>query len=207
MSDCLHCDINQMVQERIDRGDADAATLTAMIVESLVDLILLAPDEDQSKVMADVLAHFGQVFLDASKDRSMGVCAGSVPFFQANVARVLVDMNLAFHQHQVIGLDFNAGAAQGFHEAGHIASSVDHPFGSLLLQFRDELLKFQRDGRVLKLGKERPVEIGRKKLDGQFTVHVKKVSQVWNLKSNIHGGAESQVVRSTKPTSSRLRLG
>src|SRR5438445_11987335 len=95
-------------------------------------------------------------------------------------------MNLAFHQHEVIGLDFNASAAQGFHEAGHIASSVDHPLGSLLLQFRDELLKFQRDGRVLKLGKERPVEIGRKKLDGQFTVHVKKVSQVWNLKSINH---------------------
>src|SRR6266478_2932181 len=51
---------------------------------------------------------FGQVLLDAGKDRSMGVCAGSVPFLEANVARVLVDMNLAFDQHQVIGLDFNA---------------------------------------------------------------------------------------------------
>src|SRR6058998_875895 len=95
-------------------------------------------------------------------------------------------MNLAFHQDEVIGFDFNASAAQGFHEAGHIASSVDHPFGSLLLQFRDELLKFQGDRRILELGKERSVEIGGKKLYGQFTVHIKKISQALSLKSINH---------------------
>jgi hypothetical protein len=66
MSDCLHCDIIQLVQERIDRGEGDLSDLAAMIVEALAELILLAPEQDQPKVMADVLAHFGQMFLEKS---------------------------------------------------------------------------------------------------------------------------------------------
>jgi hypothetical protein len=64
MSDCLHCDINELVRERIERGDADLAELTSMIVESLAELILLAPENEQAKVMADAMAHFGQMFLE-----------------------------------------------------------------------------------------------------------------------------------------------
>jgi hypothetical protein len=66
MSDCLHCDINELVRERIERGDADLAELTSMIVESLAELILLAPDSEQAKIMADALAHFGHMFLEKS---------------------------------------------------------------------------------------------------------------------------------------------
>jgi cytochrome c-type biogenesis protein CcmH/NrfF len=47
MSDCLHCDINQLVRQRIERG-ADLGELAAMMVESLTDLILLAPEEEQA---------------------------------------------------------------------------------------------------------------------------------------------------------------
>jgi hypothetical protein len=66
MSDCLHCDINELVRERIERGDADLAELTSMIVESLAELILIAPESEQAKVMADALAHFGHMFLEKS---------------------------------------------------------------------------------------------------------------------------------------------
>jgi len=66
MSDCLHCDINELVRERIERGDADLAELTSMIVESLAELILLAPEGDQAKIMADALAHLGHMFLEKS---------------------------------------------------------------------------------------------------------------------------------------------
>jgi len=66
MSDCLHCDINELVRERIERGDADLAELASMMVESLAELILLAPESDQSKIMADALAHFGHMFLEKS---------------------------------------------------------------------------------------------------------------------------------------------
>jgi ABC-type branched-subunit amino acid transport system substrate-binding protein len=64
MSDCLHCEINQLVQERFEGGDTDLAEMASMIVESLADLILLAPESDRSNLMAHALAAFGQIFLE-----------------------------------------------------------------------------------------------------------------------------------------------
>jgi hypothetical protein len=64
MSDCLHCDINDLIEKRLERDDADLADMTARVTESLVDLILLAPPTDQSKLMADVLTNFGQIYLE-----------------------------------------------------------------------------------------------------------------------------------------------
>lgn len=64
MSDCLHCDINELVEKRLEIENADLAELAGRVTESLVDLILLAPPEDQSKLLADVLANFGQLFLE-----------------------------------------------------------------------------------------------------------------------------------------------
>jgi hypothetical protein len=72
MSDCLHCDINELVRERIEGGDADLAELAAMIVESLAELILMAPESDQGKVMADALAHFGHMVLEKSGEGAGG---------------------------------------------------------------------------------------------------------------------------------------
>jgi hypothetical protein len=66
MSDCLHCDINELVEKRLEGENADLADLASRLTESLVDLILLAPPADQSKLMADVLANFGQFFLEKS---------------------------------------------------------------------------------------------------------------------------------------------
>ena len=66
MSDCLHCEINDLVEKRLEREDADLADLAARLTESLVDLILLAPPADQAKLMADVLTNFGQAFLEKS---------------------------------------------------------------------------------------------------------------------------------------------
>jgi hypothetical protein len=36
------------------------------MAESLIDLILLAPEEDQSKLLATAIAQFGQAFLEKS---------------------------------------------------------------------------------------------------------------------------------------------
>jgi hypothetical protein len=67
MSDYLHCDINELVEKRLELEGADIAELAARVAESLADLILLAPAGDQSKLMAYVLANFGQVFLEKSE--------------------------------------------------------------------------------------------------------------------------------------------
>ncbi len=64
MTDCLHCEINELVQKRIEGEGADIAELASMIVESLAELVLLAPPSEQAKLMADALAQFGHVFLE-----------------------------------------------------------------------------------------------------------------------------------------------
>jgi hypothetical protein len=66
MSDCLHCDINQLVHERLERGDTDLVEMASMMAESLADLILLAPESDQSNLMAHALSAFGQIVLEKS---------------------------------------------------------------------------------------------------------------------------------------------
>src|SRR3954463_1871634 len=66
MSECLHCDINQLVQQRLERGDTDLGEVASMLVESLADLILLAPENEQPNLMAYALSGFGQMFLEKS---------------------------------------------------------------------------------------------------------------------------------------------
>ncbi len=66
MSDCLHCEINELVQQRIESGGTDVVEMAEMIVESLADLILLAPESDQPKLMAHAISAFGQLFLEKS---------------------------------------------------------------------------------------------------------------------------------------------
>ena len=46
--ECLHCAIIDMVDDRIAAGGANAADLTTLIVESLVDIILRVPEEEHS---------------------------------------------------------------------------------------------------------------------------------------------------------------
>ena len=66
MSDCLHCDINELVEKQLEREGADLADMAARVAESLVYLILLAPAGDQAKLMADALSNLGQAFLEKS---------------------------------------------------------------------------------------------------------------------------------------------
>jgi hypothetical protein len=64
---CLHCEINDLVQEYVDGQDnVDIAELAARMAESVVDLILLAPEEEQAKLLAATIAHLGQAFLEKS---------------------------------------------------------------------------------------------------------------------------------------------
>jgi hypothetical protein len=56
----------EMVEERIAAGGVDAATLASLIAESLVDLILLVPEEEQAKLMAHTLSSLGDLFLQKS---------------------------------------------------------------------------------------------------------------------------------------------
>ena len=64
--ECLHCAIVALVEARIAAGGADAANLAALIVESLVDLILRVPEEEQAQLLAHTLSALGDLFLQKS---------------------------------------------------------------------------------------------------------------------------------------------
>ena len=64
---CLHCEINDLVREHIEgQTTVNVAELTAKMAESLVELILLAPEEEHGKLLAEAIAHLGHAFLEKS---------------------------------------------------------------------------------------------------------------------------------------------
>jgi hypothetical protein len=65
MSDCLHCDINELVRERIEGQDnVDLADMVARMSESLAETIMLAPKEQWAVLMAEAIRHLGQTFIE-----------------------------------------------------------------------------------------------------------------------------------------------
>jgi peptide subunit release factor 1 (eRF1) len=64
---CLHCEINELVREHIDVAGEDEinlADLIAKIGESLVDLILLGPEDQWSNLLAAAIRDIGHAFLE-----------------------------------------------------------------------------------------------------------------------------------------------
>ena len=66
MSDCLHCDINELVQKHIERGTNDLVEIASMMAESVADLVLLAPEAERANLLAHVVSAFGQMYLEKS---------------------------------------------------------------------------------------------------------------------------------------------
>ena len=68
MSDCLHCDIHDLLESHLQNEEANLAEIAAKVTEVLADLILMVPMDDQSKLMADILANLGEFILRKSED-------------------------------------------------------------------------------------------------------------------------------------------
>ena len=64
MSDCIHCDIHDLLESRLQDREVNLAEIAAKVTEVLADLILTAPNDDQSKLMADILANLGNFVLE-----------------------------------------------------------------------------------------------------------------------------------------------
>ena len=62
MSDCVHCDIHELLENRLQNQEANLAEIAAKVTEVLADLILIAPPDEQSTLMADMLANLGGFF-------------------------------------------------------------------------------------------------------------------------------------------------
>jgi len=64
MSDCLHCDINELVRERIESQETvDLGDLVARMSESLAELIMIAPKDQWAALLAEAVGHLGQTML------------------------------------------------------------------------------------------------------------------------------------------------
>jgi hypothetical protein len=66
MSECLHCDIHEILEVHLQ--DDDLAEVAAKLTEVLADLILMAPPDEQCMMMADVVANLGGMVLEKSKE-------------------------------------------------------------------------------------------------------------------------------------------
>ena len=64
MSDCLHCDIHELLESRLQSEEVNLAEIAGKVTEVLADIILTAPPDEQSTLMADVLANLGAFLLE-----------------------------------------------------------------------------------------------------------------------------------------------
>jgi hypothetical protein len=64
MSDCLHCDIHELLESQLQSQEVNLAEIAGKVTEVLADLNLMAPPDEQSKLMADILANLGSFLLE-----------------------------------------------------------------------------------------------------------------------------------------------
>ena len=68
MSECLHCEIHDMLESHLQSEQANLAEIAARVTEVLADLILMAPPAERHTLMADVLANLGGMVLEKSQE-------------------------------------------------------------------------------------------------------------------------------------------
>ncbi len=64
MSECLHCEIHELLETKLQDQEANFAEIASKVTEVLADLILMVPPEEQSTLMADILANLGSFLLE-----------------------------------------------------------------------------------------------------------------------------------------------
>jgi hypothetical protein len=68
MSDCLHCDIHDLLESHLQIEDANLHDIAAKVTEVLADLILLAPPDERGTLIADVIGNLGEFVLQKGED-------------------------------------------------------------------------------------------------------------------------------------------
>jgi hypothetical protein len=68
MSDCLHCEILELLESRLQNQEVNLAEVAGKVTEVVADLILMAPPDEQSMLMADVLANLGSFLLEKKEE-------------------------------------------------------------------------------------------------------------------------------------------
>jgi hypothetical protein len=75
VSDCIHCDIHDLLEPELVRDGADLGAIAAKVTEVLADLVVMADPQDRAALLADVIANLGHIVLEKT-DQPQGT-AGS----------------------------------------------------------------------------------------------------------------------------------
>jgi len=59
-----HCDIHELLESQLQSQEVNLAEIAAKVTEVLADLILMAPPDEQSMLMADIPANLGSFPLE-----------------------------------------------------------------------------------------------------------------------------------------------
>jgi hypothetical protein len=59
MSDCIHCQILDLLESHLQNPERNVADIAFKVTEVLADLILMVPPEDQGTMIADILRNLG----------------------------------------------------------------------------------------------------------------------------------------------------
>jgi hypothetical protein len=68
MSDCIHCQIHELLDAELHGKEANLAEIAAKVTEVLADIILTAAPDEQSTLMADILANLGTFLLEKKEE-------------------------------------------------------------------------------------------------------------------------------------------
>ena len=63
---CLHCKINEIVDEHVADKEVDLSELIAKMAESLADLVLSAEPAEHAKLLAFAVANVGEMYMEKS---------------------------------------------------------------------------------------------------------------------------------------------
>ena len=55
MSDCIHCQIHDLLESHLQNPEANVADIAFKVTEALADLILMASPENQGMLIADIV--------------------------------------------------------------------------------------------------------------------------------------------------------
>jgi hypothetical protein len=68
MSDCIHCQIHDLLESHLRKPEVNVADIAFKVTEVLADLILMVPPEDQGTMIADILRNLGQLVLGKNEE-------------------------------------------------------------------------------------------------------------------------------------------
>jgi hypothetical protein len=68
MSDCIHCQIHDLLESHLESEDANLAEIASKVTEVLADLVLMVPPADRGMLIADILANLGQFVLEKNEE-------------------------------------------------------------------------------------------------------------------------------------------